>query len=117
MTDLSHLRVGDTVVLSCRNSYEIATVERLTPTKITLRERSGQWRRDNGRRAGERGHFGEWDIDLGSDAMIRMRKHQIEWKIGRGMYSLTRTDINRMRSQADEAEAVLREMGKWDEPP
>ena len=118
MTDLSALKVGDTVVFRSGypgRGYEVRKVERVTSMHIKLEGWVDKFRIRDGRQVGDTSWYG-WKIDTAPDAMLRARESFAIAKLTKG-YGLTRESIDRMRRDADEAEAVLRELGKWETTP
>lgn len=118
MTDLSALKVGDTVVLRggiTGREYRVRKVTRITERHVLIDGWDRKFHIRNGHEVGSPQWRG-WTIDTVPDAMLRARESFTIAKLTNG-YGLTRESIDRMRRDADEAEAVLRELGKWETAP
>lgn len=110
----AHLKPGDAVVIVGRYGYQTAKIGSVTPTQIVT-EGGSCFRRKNGKMVGNT----DWvrvRISVDPADFLRARAEYADRQLHRG-FLFTRAGVMKARVAADFAEAVLREMGKWDGEP
>jgi hypothetical protein len=108
MNMFANVKVGDRVVELLRHEpFRVLTVTKVTAKYIYVDEAC--FRESDG---GMIGLSGSWRVTLDPDAFVEIRRRETERSLREG-FLLTRASIERMKQIAADAEAFLREQGKW----
>jgi hypothetical protein len=110
--DFSTLTEGSKVVIcgGYGTDYQIVKIDRLTKTQVVIG--NSKFRRDSGNEIGVDG-YSRRSISVAPHLFIRAKQQRAR-ALMNDQVDLTQDGVTRLRSAADYAEKVLREMGKWE---